>query len=150
MSIVGEEELSEIVEVVCMTLLEMPIESGDASEVHSTEHASAEIQITGAWFGIVALKASKAFLNQAASLMFSCSLEDVSDRDRMDTLTELTNMIGGTVKCLLPEYCDLSLPTVLNGDLAESTDVEWVGFFCDASPLAVSVTETMQASIKAA
>ncbi len=150
MSVLSEEELHEIVEVVWMTVLDLPIGPGDAAELALCEYQTSEIEITGAWQGVVSVRASEQFLTHAASLMFSCPMDDVSELDRADTLTELTNMLGGTVKCLLPETCDLSLPTVLADDSLDATDHEWITLECERRPLAVAVTPTADDAQKAA
>ena len=138
MSVINEEELREIVEVVWMTALELPIGDGVAFEPSPSEYKVSQISISGAWEGFVTVRASVQFLTQAAGRMFSCSVDEVSDPDRGDALTELTNMLGGTVKCLLPETCDLSLPSILDEDKPE---LDWVYFSCNDTLLAVAVTQ---------
>ncbi len=150
MSVISEEELQEIVEVVWMTVLDLAIMPGQAAELALTDYVTAEIEITGAWNGLVSVRASEQFLTHAASLMFNCSADDVSEMDRTDALTELTNMLGGTVKCLLPETCDLSLPSILLDESVEEEPHEWCVFDCERKPLAVAVTEISTESTKAA
>lgn len=137
MGVISEEELREIVEVVWMTALELPIGNGVDVELTLSDYTVSQISISGAWQGVVTVRASEQFLTHAAGLMFNCSAVDVTDLDRTDTLTELTNMLGGTVKCLLPETCDLSLPLILNDVNGEH---DWVYFSCEGTPLAVAVT----------
>lgn len=141
MNVISEEELREIVEVVWMTVLELSI--GERAAVASTpsDYEVSQIAISGAWHGVVTVRASEQFLSYAAGVMFSCSPEDATDLDRIDTLTELTNMLGGTVKCLLPETCDLSIPTIISDKTVASEEHEWVNFSCGGKPLAVAVTE---------
>lgn len=141
MSIISEEELQEIVEVVWMTSLELPVVAGQPSDMEAGGYLTAVIDISGAWQGLVSLKASKQFLNHAASVMFSADIPDITDQDCSDTLMELTNMLGGTVKCLLPETCDLALPRIIRPDSNDNTQ-QWSYFCCDDHPLAVSVCES--------
>ncbi len=150
MSVIREEELQEIVEVVCMTALELPIGVGDSSVLASCDVQTSEIEISGAWQGAVRVRASIEFLTHAASKMFNCPSDEVSDMDRADSLTELTNMLGGTVKCLLPEPCNLSLPIILTNDLSDTEDHEWENFECEGRQLAVAVTQKAQGAQQAA
>jgi CheY-specific phosphatase CheX len=138
MSVISEAELQEVVEVVWMTALELPVYEGDLSQLKVSDSVTAVIDITGAWHGTVAVRASKKFLTHAASLMFSTEESQVAEQDLNDTLTEMTNMLGGTVKCLLPETCDLALPILVGDDYGSA--LEWVGFDCSGSPLAVAVS----------
>lgn len=139
MSVISEEELQEIVEVVWMTVLELPVQAGNPSDLAVCDYVTAMIEISGAWNGLVAVRASEQFLNHAAALMFSVDRADVTEMDCRDTLTELTNMLGGTVKCLLPETCDLALPVILAIE-ADDGEHEWMDFSCEQLPLAVAVS----------
>lgn len=150
MSVISEEELREIVEVVWMTALNLSLVPGNATELALSSYVTSEIEISGAWEGLVSVRASEQFLTHAASFMFSCSPDDVSELDRTDALTELTNMLGGTVKCLLPETCDLSLPSLLLDENEDDTQHEWYSFNCEGKPLAVAVTEISADSRQAA
>jgi len=149
MSIISEEELREVVEVVWMTVLDIPVDVGRADNLASCETTTAQISITGAWNGVVLVKASERFLSQAAAFMFSSTMDAVDDNDRSETLTEMTNMLGGTVKCLLPETCDLSLPSLVS-DESTLGDVAWLDFTCGDHPLAVAVSEHASGAQQAA
>lgn len=146
MSEITEEELQEIVEVVWMTVLELPVGPGSEEELALTEYQMSVIEITGAWHGVVTVKASLAFLEHAASVMFSTAIDDVQPMDCVDTLAELTNMLGGTVKCLLPEICDLSLPTIVPDGQEDTTQHDWINITCEGLPLAVAVTQAAENS----
>ena len=142
MSTIGWGELQEIVEVVWMTVLDLPVEEGFEPDLAPCNTVTAKINISGAWHGHVLVKASEQFLSCAAALMFSTAEGEVNDTDRADTLTELTNMLGGTVKCLLPETCDLSLPVVVQEE-PDVSDDSWAYFLCGDHPLAVAVVEAI-------
>lgn len=150
MSVISEEELQEIVEVVWMTALEMPVEPGLRTELNASDFMTSEIRISGAWRGSVLVCASKEFLSHAASQMFSAEMVELNDRDLTDSLTELTNMLGGTVKCLLPEVCDLSLPQILASDWCPSEQQDWVYFNCEGKPLGVAVVKSAEGVQEAA
>lgn len=143
MSVLSVEELKEIVEVVWMTVLELPVETGLAAEIDKTEYLTASVAISGAWQGSIQLKTTRDFLTRAASRVFMKDREEIELQDRVDTVTELTNMIGGTIKSLLPETCDLSLPVLLtqHSAAADESGVNWVHFISDGSPLAIAIVE---------
>lgn len=71
--------------------------------------------------------------------------DDIGPQEHADMLTELTNMVGGIVKSLLPEICDLSLPELLVEQCAEPaiTDASesWSYFTSNGHPLAVEISE---------
>ncbi|MGQ7847806.1 chemotaxis protein CheX [Granulosicoccus sp. 3-233] len=142
MTILSEEELNEIVDVVCMTVLDLPVHPGGRSALHSGQYLTASIGISGAWNGVVKVRVSLELLTRAASDIFSIPVDDVDSRDLVDTITELTNMLGGTVKCMLPESCDLALPEILPSEKRTRGQHEWVYFSCESMPLAVAVMES--------
>ncbi len=143
MSVLNVEELKEIVEVVWMTMLELPVETGLSVEIDKNEYLTASVAISGAWQGSIHLKTTRDFLTRAASRVFMKNSEEIELQDRVDTVTELTNMIGGTIKSLLPETCDLSLPVLLTehsaAAAADESGVNWVHFTSDGSPLAIAI-----------
>lgn len=149
MNILSEEELNEIVDVVCMTVLDLPVHPGGRAVLQSGQYLTASIGISGAWNGIVKVRVSLDLLERAASGIFSIPVEDVDSRDRIDTITELTNMLGGTVKCMLPESCDLALPEIIPAEKKGREQHGWVYFSCDSLPLAVAVIDAAS-GIKAA
>lgn len=140
MSVISEDDMAEVVEGVWMTILEQPVLPGVQSDLNGHEFVMADIEISGAWVGSVHVKASEAFLTSAAAHIFCKDASEVEPVDREDSITELTNIIGGTIKVLLPEGSDLSLPEIIN-DSFLSEDQDWFYFTCGGYPLAVAVEE---------
>ncbi len=103
---------------------------------------SASVRISGAWEGAVTIECTAHFARTAAATMFGVALPEVSAADTRDVIGELTNMLGGNVKALLPEPCRLSLPTVAEGSALALRPLSGVLlttvlFECQGSPLAV-------------
>lgn len=142
MSMLSEEELAEAVEVVCMTVFDMPVTTSLHTDLRVDECLEASIDISGAWEGRVQVRASQRFLRLAASRIFLKTVDEVDHQDCVDTIAELTNMLGGTVKCMLPESCSLGLPMMVLRDQFANADDEWHCFDYDQLPLAVAVMGT--------
>ena len=70
------------------------------------------VRVTDAWFGAVVLEMTSGLARSVAATMFATSADLVTDPEVVDALGELTNMIGGNVKSLLPAPSQLSLPMV--------------------------------------
>ena len=70
------------------------------------------VRVTDAWFGAVVLELTPNLAKQVAATMFGSEPDEVTDAEVVDALGELTNMIGGNVKSLLPAPSQLSLPMV--------------------------------------
>jgi chemotaxis protein CheX len=74
------------------------------------------VGITGSWEGIVALQCSETLARRAASIMFEQEPELLTIDQLEDALCELTNILGGNFKALLPPLCQLGLPSVVKGN----------------------------------
>jgi len=112
-----EESIADIVATVWETVLAMPVELDDTLHLSTGEIPTYAgiIQIHGAWEGAVAVQCAEPMARHAAMVMFSMDAGTVSNEDLHDCLGELTNMIGGNLKALLPEPCTLGLPVVVEG-----------------------------------
>ena len=145
MNTLSEQELEEIIAGVWMTVLDLPVVPVDAPNLAADKYLTAGIRITGSWIGTIKLRATPAFLALAAEHVFMMKVEDIGTQEHVDMLTELTNMVGGIVKSLLPEICDLSLPELLVEQSAESAVTEasasWTYFSSNGHPLGVEISE---------
>jgi chemotaxis protein CheX len=73
------------------------------------------IFVTGAWIGSIEVEASRVLATEAAARMLGIDPDAVSFADVKDALGELTNIIGGNIKSMLPGPSHLSLPAVWEG-----------------------------------
>ena len=70
------------------------------------------IRISGAWSGAVSIEAPVGLVRRAAAIMFGMREAELSSAEFNDAFGEITNMVGGTIKALLPNPSQISLPTV--------------------------------------
>ncbi|MEO3937274.1 chemotaxis protein CheX [Dermatophilaceae bacterium Soc4.6] len=82
------------------------------------ESVLASVGITGTWGGHVLLELPLAGAETAARRMLD--VESVTENEIVDALEELSNMVGGNVKSLLPTPCHLGLPMVVQGAVAHT------------------------------
>jgi CheY-specific phosphatase CheX len=73
------------------------------------------VQITGAWRGVVIQQCSQELARRVTSTMFGKAPADVITTEIHDVISELTNMLSGSLKARLPRPSQLSLPTVVEG-----------------------------------
>lgn len=76
-------------------------------------HHGAEISISGKWEGNVAVSTCEMLGQRIAAQMFRKTDDSVTGADVVDALTELTNIIAGNIKAILPGPSQLSLPVPL-------------------------------------
>jgi chemotaxis protein CheX len=112
------EQIAEIAGTVWSSFLGMTLRDLDTSESSAADDwhsASATVHISGSWNGSVILSCSITHARRAAAAMFEIGEDDLDDGEVADAFGELANIIGGNLKCLLPEPSQLSLPTVSLG-----------------------------------
>jgi chemotaxis protein CheX len=111
---IESEDIESIVSAVWESILERPLWK---SEAGGTYQRAGNIDILGLWSGSVMLEVDRESLRRAAAAMFEANTEQVTEFQMNDALAELTNMIGGNVKCLIDKPTRLSLPSVQTVDL---------------------------------
>jgi chemotaxis protein CheX len=105
------------------------------------------VTVTGGWQGNVLLACPAQLARMAASAMFDLPAEQLEGEQVADALGELTNMIGGNIKSLIPGPSRLSMPTVTVGEpstvpMPRATLLSTVSLACEGLPLTVSVWRT--------
>ncbi len=141
-----EEEILEITEETWNSLLglEIKVSPSNNFQTDGSEIVSGHVEISGSWEGTVMLHGTTHLTRLAASQIFSVPLEEVREQDRLDSIYELSNIIAGNIKSLLPEPCQLSVPKVVKGhgvitEMRDSQCVSQLYFECHGHPLFVSV-----------
>jgi chemotaxis protein CheX len=102
------------------------------------------VTVTGEWQGSVLLACPARLARMAAAAMFDLPAAQLDDEQVADALGELTNMIGGNIKSLIPGPSRLSMPTVTVGAPATvptpgAALLSTVSLACEGLPLTVSV-----------
>lgn len=115
---------------------EPALEAGDVT--------AGRVAVTGDWRGCVVLVCPTQLARAAASAMFDLPGERLSDDEVADALGELTNMIGGNIKSLLPGSSRLSMPAVTVGASSSISTpgavlLNSVALACEGLPLTVSI-----------
>jgi len=107
-----EKEIKEYAKFAWSTLGLKITPSSEKFLPNSENFVTANIQISGEWQGIIALKIERHLARQLAVKMFSMEEEQVTDEEINDAVSEMVNIIGGNLKSLLPQPNQLSLPMV--------------------------------------
>lgn len=139
-----QHQLAEITENVWSSFLTLPLSQVRPAADAGARSATATIHISGSWNGSVVISSSATLARRAAAAMFELEEDELGDGEVSDAFGELVNMIGGSVKSLLPEPSRLSLPTVSHGAAHVVTVpgaglVEQVELDCDGERVHVAV-----------
>ena len=140
------ETIQEIVRNIWETILGWDIQPAPALDVPlgNRDFQTSYIQVAGAWEGTVVCIGSEVLIRQAAAVMFKMPQDAVTIELKRDALGELTNMIGGNLKALLPGPSFLCLPAVIEGSyysvcVPSTRSVIEAGFSCQGQPFMVKL-----------
>jgi len=141
-----EEEILEITETTWSAMMGLDILPNATYPTPSGQEniLIGQASIAGGWEGKVCLHATAALGRATSAKMFAMPPENIQAQDQIDVIYELTNIIAGNIKSLLPEPCHLSLPTVQLGNewsphVDEADQVSEISFTCEGHPLLVTV-----------
>jgi chemotaxis protein CheX len=138
------EELVYIMERIWQTTVGGSIQHTDCGDeaLVAADSLTASIYFRGSFTGLLAATCRESLARQIAAHMLQTPLDSNSVEDVRDAIGEVVNILGGNVKALLPAPCQLSLPAVLEGDMAEllllgpaSETLDTVCFDCDGERL---------------
>lgn len=106
------------------------------------------VAVTGPWQGCVLLACPTQLARNAASAMFERPAEQLTDDEVADALGELTNMVAGNIKSLLPGPSRLSMPAVMVSAsstvrMPHAVLVNTVSLACEGLPLTVSIWQDL-------
>jgi len=109
--------LQEIAESIWSSFLELELRpvadhSGFAT---TTSLLTGQVALQGDWQGFLTLVCAKPIARKAAAAMFNIAPARLDDAELHDTVGELTHILAGNLKSLLPAPCHLSLPVVTEG-----------------------------------
>lgn len=114
MNIECEEEISQFVTDIWSTFLNLKVSTTDQDFKPNGKGNTLAgcVQITGEWQGSVTLYAPKEIGRRIAAIMYSLDEKKVEDQQIQDVIGEITNVLAGNIKSILPAPCSISLPCV--------------------------------------
>ena len=143
----AQDQVRSVVLTVWSTQLGLEIRNvEEAFGAGKVETLTAVIHVSGDFHGGIRVECGRGLIRRAASIMFSMPAEDLTLDDERDVIGELTNVIAGNVKALLPGTNSISLPTIVDGRDYRVTNVDVktsdeAHFALDGEPMAVTVFE---------
>ena len=140
-----DADIEEITAMIWTSLFDLPLTRVDEAEIDGSSLVTGMVSIDGAWNGAVMVRCSSELATTLTATMFQSDGVPEFD-DVADALGELTNMVAGNVKSLLPAPCNLSLPAVAMGsdyalNVLGSTPLSTVAFTCDGHLVQVTLVQ---------
>jgi chemotaxis protein CheX len=137
------EDVLQVADEITGAFLAAP-STTDSSPAGSPAEVVSFVHVHGAFDGTVVCSTSRRFAAFCAEQMLAVAAAAVDDESIVDAIGEIANMVGGSVKALLPEPSGLSLPVVTLGGgqtvtLPGSTRLTSVDLRCAGEPFQVAV-----------
>ena len=108
-------ELAQIVEYVFRTMVCLEVSESNQPWIPGGDRMTATIHLAGDWKGALALECGRKEACAFAARFLSMNPPEIVDDVVRDVLGELSNMIGGNLKCVLAGGLKLSMPSVVDG-----------------------------------
>jgi chemotaxis protein CheX len=142
----SDADLAEVTERIWSSILGLELELAPPNGNGDNRYFTGCVQITGEWEGAITIACSEHLARRATSIMFETPADEASFEEVQDAVGELTNMLGGNLKVLLPQPSQMSLPAVIEGSdykfMVPSTSVmNEVGFNSAGHSLRISVLQ---------
>lgn len=140
------EILHEIAESIWNSILELEIRLAENPPVTfpiGERVLTGQVNIHGSWRGFLVLVCPRSVACKAAAVMFKTAPASLTETELLDTVGELTHMLGGNLKSLLPAPSYLSLPVVTEGYNKEMAGrpAGQILLRCEGQPLQISLFE---------
>jgi chemotaxis protein CheX len=139
------EDVQALMADTCEAVLGLAVHpaAGEAAPSSGQQYLRGRILVTGAWQGAISFTCTAAFARAAADRIFEGQC--TSPEDVRDAIGELTNIIGGGIKGLMPAPSRLSLPSVSEAagwhdGKAPTEPAREVWFACSGQHFVVTVT----------
>ncbi|GAB98121.1 chemotaxis protein CheX [Kineosphaera limosa] len=111
----SSDDVAQIVQEVWTSMLGLDVEPVEVDIDGNVPAVAGSVGVSGATDCLISMEMQEAAAKAVAAAMFGLDGDDISDDDVADAVGELTNMVGGNIKSLLPEPSTLSVPVVAHG-----------------------------------
>jgi chemotaxis protein CheX len=138
-----QDDISDIATSIWEMLFAVPLERVGPGQSLEDRVVTGLVTVDGAWQGAVMLCCDQTLAESLAGELFASNAPVTEDEVR-DTVGEVTNMLAGNIKAMLPDPSWISLPAVAMGAHREltvvgTTQTAAVRFRCGTGTVEVSV-----------
>lgn len=141
-----EMNLATVTEAIWGSLLGLRI-APQRDPVYATNFERdlfAQVEIEGAFHGVVTLRCPEPLARRVAATMFSKAPEEIDEQSLIDAVGEVVNVTAGNLKLLLPSPSRVMIPKTCLGFAlvpGQCSSVQEIRFECGDCYFAVSIFE---------
>jgi hypothetical protein len=152
--LVTEGDFYGIIQDTWTSTLGFQVDRAAAEEFSASGAFTVCVKITGAWDGEVRLHCSPPLARSIAAAIFQVEADEAGSDEILDALSELTHIIGGNLKALLPHPVTLSLPSLPDPTNGAQTTPQWqmvcrLTLLSEGHPFVVTLLGDLPAAAKA-
>ena len=152
--LVTEGAFYGIIQDTWTSTLGFQVDRDDAEEFSAIGALTVCVKLTGAWDGEVRLHCSPSLARSIAAAIFQVEADKAGDDGILDALSELTHIIGGNLKALLPHPVTLSLPCLPDPTNWAQTTPQWqmvcrLSLLSEGHPFIVTLLGALAAAARA-
>jgi chemotaxis protein CheX len=141
----NEEDIHAITESVWSAILGLAVQPCPPPTESTADSLIGSVDVVGAWHGTMVVRCPTALARHVGAIMFGLEPGTATLEHAQDAMSEITNMIGGNLKALLPEPCQLLFPQITRGTDATTAPagqlIARAAFECESDVFLVAVHE---------
>ena len=142
-------DVAQIVESVFRTMLNLEVYPSDVNSVAGLNSLTSVVHFAGEWQGAILLQCGLPEAVAFANCLLPGEENSGRDEDVRDALGELTNMVGGNLKSVLPPGVALSIPSVVAGSdyalhICGGNAFKTVSFSCHLGAFWVTLVQVLE------
>ncbi len=108
-------DISGLAESVFLSMLGLAVQPGDAESLPDSEIITGAVYYAGPWQGAILFQCNRGQACEFTARLMGIPQPLELNDDVRDAVGELTNIIGGNLKPILPHGIALSMPSVVEG-----------------------------------
>ena len=130
---ITSEDIDQMVQELFDTMLGMPATRAEPQNADVFAGGlRGKIEINGVWSAKLDVVATMKLCADVCCNMFGTDSNSLDAEDVADALGEVTNVVGGNVKGIIDQDCNLTIPEVVKFDAEEfSEDANYYWFECN-------------------
>ena len=139
---ITEEDIEQMIQELFESMLGLQVARVEnRSEENFSGGLRGKINIDGAWEASLNVLVTKSLCDHLSCTMFGCDIDSLDQQDISDAIGEVANVIGGNVKGIVDQDCNLSIPEVETIDTNQNEfNPSTLWFECDGESLCVELS----------
>lgn len=136
-----DEDIVSVARTLGESLFEAEVDFAGDSAATLTAPVASQVDVHGSFAGSVTVGCSEGLARRLAARMFGVPEARVTADEQRDAIRELSNVVAGNLKALLPPPSEIGLPVnvVDFSGAPRGDELNRLAFVCAGEPLLISI-----------